>query len=48
MEFCVPSGYHTNLTEIYGEYMKLPPEKDRVGHGEVYLNLGDDNDEYKK
>ena len=31
--FSVPSGYKTVLTELYGDYMKLPPENKRVsGH----------------
>lgn len=44
-EFTVPSGYHKNLTEIFGDYMKLPPEEDRIGHGKVYLSFGDDKNE---
>lgn len=32
-----PKGYHEYLTDIYGDYMKLPKESERVGHGEVYL-----------
>ena len=31
-EFYVPEKYHEMLTQIYGDYMKLPPEEDRVGH----------------
>ena len=31
--FSVPAGYETVLTELYGDYMKLPPENKRVsGH----------------
>jgi hypothetical protein len=30
MGFC-GNGYHP--FSIYGDYMKLPPEKDRVAHG---------------
>lgn len=31
-EFRVPKYYHEVLCNIYGNYMKLPPEKDRKGH----------------
>ena len=44
-EFNVPKGYRENLTESFGDYMKLPPEEDRIGHGKVYLSFGDDKNE---
>lgn len=31
-EFRVPKRYDEILTHIYGDYMQLPPEKDRIGH----------------
>ena len=31
-KFKAPEEYHELLTEYYGDYMKLPPEEDRVGH----------------
>ena len=31
-KFRIPKAYDTILSHIYGDYMKLPPEKDRVGH----------------
>lgn len=31
-EFRIPKRYHEVLQHGYGDYMKLPPEKDRVGH----------------
>lgn len=31
-EFRVPKEYDRVLRHIYGDYMQLPPEKDRVGH----------------
>lgn len=31
-EFTVPADYDRILTIIYGDYMKLPPESDRIGH----------------
>lgn len=30
--FSCPSGYDHNLKSIYGDYMQLPPEEDRIGH----------------
>lgn len=36
----VPIGYDKLLTQVYGNYMKLPPEEKRVsGHHVAYLNL---------
>ena len=29
----VPVGYHAILTQIYGDYMTLPKEEDRLSHG---------------
>lgn len=31
-KFRVPKEYDKILTHIYGDYMELPPEKDRIGH----------------
>lgn len=31
-EFRVPENYDELLRQIYGDYMQLPPEKDRIGH----------------
>ncbi len=31
-EFRVPKEYDKVLRQLYGDYMQLPPEKDRVGH----------------
>ena len=40
-KFRIPNGYHNILTKMYGNYMKLPPEGERVGHHEykAYMNL---------
>lgn len=29
-KYNAPSGYHDILTEIYGDYMELPPQKERI------------------
>jgi lipopolysaccharide cholinephosphotransferase len=31
--FCVPQNYHEILTTLYGDYMELPPEHQRITHG---------------
>ena len=31
-EFRVPKHYDEILRHEYGDYMQLPPEKDRIGH----------------
>ncbi len=31
-QFRVPKAYDAVLRHIYGDYMQLPPEKDRIGH----------------
>lgn len=30
--FAIPQNYHEYLTMIYGDYMKLPPENERITH----------------
>ncbi|MBL1407269.1 LicD family protein [Sphingobacterium faecale] len=36
----MPIGYHEYLTNIYGDYMQLPPENKRVSHHHMaYVNL---------
>lgn len=32
LQVIAPTQYHEILTHIYGDYMQLPPEEDRVGH----------------
>ena len=31
-KFPGPKGYERHLRDIYGDYMKLPPEEERIGH----------------
>ena len=35
----VPEDYDTVLSSMYGDYMKLPPEEKRKGHGFYFINL---------
>lgn len=38
----VPIGFHDYLTVMYGDYLKLPPESQRVSHhGQYYVNLSE-------
>lgn len=32
VEFTIPENYDAILTELYKEYMKLPPESERIAH----------------
>lgn len=40
---CVPSGYHVFLTNIYGDYMKLPPVEKQVSHHDIVAYYKDVN-----
>jgi hypothetical protein len=41
IELPIPAGYHTFLTEQYGDYMKLPPaEKQIPRHDAIELDFG--------
>ena len=33
----VPNGYHEILTQVFGDYMQLPPEEKRVSHHSHYF-----------
>ncbi len=42
--FNAPSNYHEYLTGLYKDYMKLPPEDQRITHDFVaYIDYGDEN-----
>ena len=49
-EFLCPKDYHEVLEITYGDYMTLPKEEERRGHGESYLcfDTKDDLDEIKR
>ena len=39
-EVNLPGGYHNYLTDIFGDYMQLPPEEERVSlHHHAYVDL---------
>lgn len=40
-EVTIPCGYDTILKTIYGNYMELPPENERVPHWGVWFDLKD-------
>ncbi len=40
-QFNVPCDHDTYLKTLYGDYMKLPDEKDRVGHRPAKVELGE-------
>lgn len=42
IEVAVPNNCDGVLKGLYGEYMKLPPEEERMGHAPYILELGDD------
>ena len=38
-KYAIPSNYDIILTKVYGDYMKLPPENERIGHGDIILSF---------
>ena len=43
----IPKNYKDYLTYIYGEYMKLPDESQRVGHGDTIVDFEKSYEEYQ-
>lgn len=43
--FCTPGNYDEYLTNLYGDYMRLPPEEKRVTHHNFVAYWKDDNKE---
>lgn len=43
----IPKKYKDYLTYIYGEYMKLPDESQRVGHGDTIVDFEKSYEEYQ-
>lgn len=43
--FPVPVKYHEYLTQVFGDYMELPPESERIAHAIVELDFGKYADE---
>lgn len=46
-QFPVPAGYDTYLTALYGNYMSLPPLKERVSHHNFTAYMKENSDEEK-
>ena len=44
-KFDCPVGYDEYLKIVFGDYMELPKEEDRIGHGETYLCFDTREDE---
>ena len=43
-KYPIPMGYDKFLTELYGDYMTLPPVEKRVTHELEYISFGDRNE----
>ena len=41
IQICIQKNYHETLTSLYGDYMSLPPQDQRVSHGAKILDFGD-------
>lgn len=39
----IPANNHEFLTKVYGDYMKLPPEDQRVNHMPLVIEFGDED-----
>ncbi|SCK04688.1 LPS biosynthesis protein [uncultured Clostridium sp.] len=43
----IPKEYHEYLSKLYGDYMKLPDEAERIGHGEAIVDFEKSYEEYQ-
>lgn len=46
-KFCAPSKHHEFLSNYYGDYMKLPPEDQRIGHGDRIVDFENSYEKYR-
>ena len=37
--YYVPNKWDKVLTQLYGDYMKVPPEKKRIGHSAIEIKF---------
>ena len=44
----VPNNCDAVLKKLYGDYMKLPPVEDRIGHAPEYISFGDNESIVRK
>lgn len=42
LEVNIPANYHEFLSKVYGDYMKLPPEDQRINHMPLIIDFGDE------
>ena len=40
--FSAPKEYVKYLETMYGDWQSLPPENERLGHGDIYFDLNND------
>lgn len=44
-KYYIPAEYDAFLTQMYGDYMKLPPKEDRIAHHSIEAYIRNDTDE---
>ena len=49
-KYPAPNNYHSVLTTVYGDYMQLPPEENRIAHVPAFISfdIKKDEEELKK